>query len=72
MNPRRLSHVAHTLTALLLLAAAARPAVARPAPMAPDSVVRNAAIDQKLDAQVPLDLSSVSYTHLTLPTILRV
>ena len=57
MNPRLAPRMAHALPALLLLAAAAPAAAARPAPMAPDSVVRNAAIDQKLDAQVPLDLS---------------
>jgi protein SCO1/2 len=41
----------------LALALSAPRAGAAAAPLAPDSVVKNAAIDQKLDAQVPLDLT---------------
>ena len=56
MIPRRARPTPALLAALLLVSAAA-PAGARPEPMAPDSVVRNAAIDQKLDSQVPPDLA---------------
>ena len=48
--------VALFVAALLAPALAPRPAAAASEPMAPDSVVRNVKIEQKLDAQVPLDL----------------
>ena len=42
--------------AAALFATGSRAAAARPGPMAPDSVVRSVSIDQKLGAQVPLDV----------------
>jgi protein SCO1/2 len=54
VTPRR---TATLLTTALALALAAPRAGARAAPIAPDSVVKNVAIDQKLDSQVPPDLA---------------
>ena len=54
MNPRR---PAAAFALALALALPGQPARAASAPLAPDSVVKNAAIDQKLDSQVPLDLT---------------
>jgi len=46
----------HRVCLAALLAVCASPARAASQPMAPSNIVQNAAIDQKLDSQVPLDL----------------